>query len=92
MRSAVMITVTGRVQGVGFRAFVRRAALSLELQGWVRNRRDGSVEILAIGESMSVERLVEACNVGPPLAQPDQVICRAADDDGSHGFSERETL
>lgn len=58
-------TVEGRVQGVGFRAFVEQAAVSLELTGWVRNRWDGTVEVLAEGERRSLERLLAALRRGP---------------------------
>ena len=50
MRRAVHVVITGRVQGVGFRAFVEREAEALRLDGWVRNRRDGTVEAVFAGE------------------------------------------
>jgi acylphosphatase len=90
-RTAFLITVVGAVQGVGFRAFVRRKARDIGLEGWVRNRRDNSVEILAIGATDAIDRLIEACNEGPPLAKVQQVSLRGAEDDGSQGFTERET-
>lgn len=57
--------VTGRVQGVGFRAFVWRIAAELGLRGWVRNRRDGSVEVLAHGSPATLEVLRTALQSGP---------------------------
>jgi len=57
--------VFGRVQGVGFRAFVWRRAAELGLSGWVRNRRDGSVEILAHGTPEAIEALRLAIEHGP---------------------------
>jgi acylphosphatase len=65
----VHLCVRGRVQGVGFRYFVLRLAQGLALTGWVRNRRDGSVEIEAEGEAQAIEKLVEAVSQGPPGAR-----------------------
>jgi acylphosphatase len=57
--------VEGRVQGVGFRAFVLESALELGLTGWVRNRWDGTVEVMAEGPKVDLERLLEALRRGP---------------------------
>ena len=59
------VIVHGRVQGVGFRAFVEVEALRRGLEGWVRNRRDGSVEAVFAGEADSVAAMIEACRRGP---------------------------
>jgi acylphosphatase len=67
------IVVRGRVQGVGYRAFVEREALSLGLEGWVRNCRDGTVEALFVGEAEIVETVVETCRRGPYAARVDQI-------------------
>ena len=88
-RTAVTIIVTGRVQGVGFRAFVRRRATELGLDGWVRNRRDGSVEITAIGDAERIDQLVVRCQRGPALARVANVTRREIADDGSIGFREQ---
>jgi acylphosphatase len=61
--------VTGRVQGVFFRDFTRRKAISLGLSGRVRNMRDGSVEVIAEGERSALESLVEQLKTGPPAAE-----------------------
>ena len=90
-RTAFIVTVAGRVQGVGFRAFVTREATALKLDGWVRNRRDGGVEILAIGASDAIHRLVASCRKGPRLAEIIGVTVRDAADDGSTGFTQRPT-
>jgi acylphosphatase len=58
-------SVTGRVQGVGFRYFVYSNAARLGLTGWVRNRRDGSVEVLAEGTRDNLETLLSALQLGP---------------------------
>ena len=61
--------VSGRVQGVWFRAWTEETASRLGLQGWVRNRRDGTVEALFDGPVGAVEAMLEACREGPRLAQ-----------------------
>lgn len=91
-RSAFFIQVTGRVQGVGFRAFVQRHATELGLDGWVRNRREGTVEITAIGEPARVDDLIGQCTKGPPLAKVAEITVRGAEDDGTTGFHERPTI
>lgn len=67
-------TVEGRVQGVGFRAFVEQTAVGLGLTGWVRNRWDGSVEALAEGPRPQLEALLEALRRGPRMAAVETVI------------------
>jgi acylphosphatase len=67
-RRAVHLAITGRVQGVGFRDFLERQAKALGLAGWVRNRRDGSVEAVVVGASPAVDAVVAACRRGPPAA------------------------
>jgi acylphosphatase len=59
------IVVRGQVQGVGFRAFVEHHALQRNLSGWVRNRRDGSVEAVFAGPEKSVNGMIAACRIGP---------------------------
>jgi acylphosphatase len=64
----VHVIVQGRVQGVYFRASARDRARQLSLRGWVRNRADGSVELLAEGDKARLEQLVVWCHGGPPGA------------------------
>ena len=66
--------VTGRVQGVGFRAATRNQAIRLGLTGIARNLADGSVEVLAIGEAAALDALAAWLQRGPPLAQVDHVV------------------
>jgi acylphosphatase len=73
MIRALRAVVRGRVQGVGFRAFVLHEAHCLGLGGYTRNLPDGRVEVVAVGEDAGVERLVERLHVGPPLARVDEV-------------------
>lgn len=63
------ITVRGRVQGVGYRNFVEHAAQRLALEGWVRNRRDGSVEALFAGPDDRVAEMIGQCRRGPSGAR-----------------------
>lgn len=91
-RHAARLVIEGRVQGVGFRWWVVEAASGLGLDGWVRNRADGSVEALAIGEAGEIERLISACREGPSSALVQSVRAEPAQDDGSAGFEQRATL
>jgi acylphosphatase len=65
--------ISGRVQGVGFRAFVWREAGALEVDGWVRNRFDGSVEALAAAEPAEHDRLRAILERGPRMSRVDSV-------------------
>lgn len=69
----VRLTIHGRVQGVGFRAFVEYEAAQRGLEGWVRNRRDGSVETLIAGGELVVEEMIEVCRRGPAVAHVDRM-------------------
>ena len=66
--SALLLNITGRVQGVGFRESMREVALTLNIVGWVRNRDDGSVEALVQGESDAIEHMIVWAHRGPPGA------------------------
>lgn len=63
------VTISGRVQGVGYRYFVEREAQSRDLEGWVRNRRDGSVEAVFAGSVEAVTAMIAACRRGPSSAR-----------------------
>ena len=90
-RRAVSMIIRGRVQGVGYRWWAVREAERLGLDGWVRNRRDGSVELLAIGAPAALDALEAACRRGPSAAAVDTVETSDAEDDGATGFRERAT-
>jgi acylphosphatase len=70
---AVRVVVSGRVQGVWFRNWTVGEAEARDLDGWVRNRRNGSVEALFSGTKALVREMIAACHEGPPLARVDQV-------------------
>ena len=75
--------MTGRVQGVGYRVFVQRLAEELELQGYVRNRRDGRVEVFAMGEPEKLRLLRKELNKGPMMADVIEVKEEPATADGN---------
>ncbi|MDI9570731.1 MAG: acylphosphatase [Pseudomonadota bacterium] len=70
------VIAVGRVQGVAFRAWTRKTALSLHLTGWVRNLPDGSVEAVFEGPDEEVELMVRRCAVGPLLAKVTDLAVR----------------
>ncbi len=72
------LTVHGCVQGVGFRHFVITQAAELPLDGFVRNRKDGTVDVLCVGEEQAVEALIEACRQGPAMSQVERVDIQPA--------------
>lgn len=76
---ALLLRVTGRVQGVNYRRFTQQAARELGLRGWVVNRGDGSVEAAAFGAGEALAKLIEACRQGPPAARVTDVEVRSAD-------------
>ena len=75
------VTITGRVQGVGYRAWVAHQARAYRLEGWVRNRRDGSVEALFAGPADVVSGMVTRCRRGPASARVDAVQDEPANSD-----------
>jgi acylphosphatase len=74
------VMIRGRVQGVGYRAWVEEQARVSKLEGWVRNRRDGSVEALFAGPPMVVAEMVALCRHGPPSARVESVTRETADE------------
>jgi acylphosphatase len=94
-RRVLRIFVEGRVQGVGFRAFVAREAGRLGLEGWARNCRDGSVEIVTAGPAIAVDALVAAARRGPPASRVDALRLDDAEESalrdgaGDIGFAPR---
>ena len=66
--TALHVIVEGRVQGVGFRAYVEREAKTRSLKGWVRNRSNGSVEAVFMGDEEDVQSMIVACHRGPRMS------------------------
>ena len=75
------VTIRGRVQGVGFRYWVEHQAMAHDLEGWVRNRRDGSVEALFAGPEDVVVDMIALCRRGPVSARVDVVQDESANAD-----------
>ncbi|MEJ0069867.1 MAG: acylphosphatase [Pseudomonadota bacterium] len=94
MTRSVRLTIRGRVQGVGYRAWAGDAARALGLAGWVRNRTDGTVEAVASGDDGAIERFIAACGQGPGMARVtavEAIDISAAEVDGP-GFEYRPTI
>lgn len=88
---AKTITVHGRVQGVGFRYALEAAAQRAGAYGWVRNRRDGTVEALIAGDAATVDAVIAWAHDGPPSAQVDRVDAVETDETPPNGFEIRAT-
>ena len=82
----IRILIEGRVQGVGFRAFVVREAAHRAIDGFVRNLRDGRVEVLARGDPDAIAALSEACGRGPLGSQVRRVDVTSSDEAPGHSF------
>lgn len=70
---AKRLIITGRVQAVGFRMWMEEQAHRLGVEGWVRNRPDGSVEAVIAGDTAAVEEMMRACRRGPRQARVDRI-------------------
>jgi acylphosphatase len=92
MAIQAMVVISGRVQGVGYRDWALTTGQRLGLTGWVRNRRDGTVEALLVGEDSAVGEMIEACRQGPAMARVDTIDVDPLDLDVlPEGFSIRPT-
>jgi acylphosphatase len=69
----IRVIISGRVQGVGYRAWTVATANKLNIKGWVRNLSDGTVEALFSGADPSVSAMFEACKKGPPASHVDRI-------------------
>ena len=85
------IRVHGHVQGVWFRDWTIGEACKLGVDGWVRNRRDGTVEALVAGEPDAVEAMVARLRDGPPRAQVDRLEIEESDEGVASGFTRAAT-
>lgn len=88
---AVKVRILGRVQGVWFRAWAVEEATARNLRGWVRNRRDGTVELLLVGMPSRVDDMVALCWRGPPHARVSEVVVEPAEDLAPPGFDQLPT-
>ena len=89
-RKTLRLRISGGVQGVGFRAFVADEAETRGLDGWVRNRTDGSVEAVITGDEKMLDEMLEACRRGPRGAHVENVALEAANESelaGPSGFA-----
>ena len=97
-RAILHVTIRGQVQGVGYRAWVEYQARASGLEGWVRNRRDGSVEAVFAGPGKAVAEMVALCRHGPPSARVEAVLNEPADEEqlnlreAGEGFSVLPTV
>ncbi len=86
--TAKRLIVRGRVQGVGFRAWAEHKARELGLDGWVRNRADGAVEVLIAGDTPAVEEMARLCRRGPRFAEVVSIEEDLADPPEEPGFQQ----
>jgi acylphosphatase len=85
------LRIHGRVQGVFYRGWSVAAARALGLRGWVRNRSDGSVEMLVQGEAAQVEEMIARCRAGPPAARVERIEAAEEDEEAPRDFEQRPT-
>ena len=90
--TTLRLRIEGSVQGVGYRFFAVDEARKLGLDGWIRNRSDGSVEALVSGPTKQVEGFVTVCMRGPSGARVTNVDMHAAEAPRERGFRSRATV
>lgn len=89
---SVRVTIEGWVQGVAYRAWTADQARALGLSGWVRNRRDGTVEALFAGPREAIEQMLARCAEGPAAARVETVNVVADNEDAPTGFRIERTV
>jgi len=90
--TSLRVKIEGFVQAVGFRNFVIEKATAFNLDGWVRNRSDGTLEALVSGSTKSVEAFVGACTQGPPGSKVTSVDLHKAEPPEEKGFHRRSSV
>jgi len=88
----VRLIIRGRVQGVWYRGWTQDNAIDLKLNGWVRNRHDGSVEALLAGPASVVDEMIERCRQGPSYAEVSDIEIAVEDELPPAGFNLLSTL
>lgn len=88
---SVRLIVTGRVQGVSFRYWTVTEATARGLDGWVRNRRDGGVEVFISGPAAAVDEMIDACRQGPRAARVTDIAITAETTRAARGFQQLPT-
>ena len=91
-QASVHVFISGKVQGVGYRASVCDAATLLKISGWVRNLRDGRVEAVFEGDRANVDEMIRWCHQGPPTAIVKNVTVEYQDIQGFKRFDINRTL
>jgi acylphosphatase len=86
---SILVRISGRVQGVGYRDWTQRKAIGLGLSGWVRNLASGEVEALFSGSAEAVEAMLAACRRGPQLARVNDIEIAETTEAASAPFSVR---
>jgi acylphosphatase len=87
MRLTRHLRIAGQVQGVGYRHALRQEALARGLAGWVRNRRDGTVEAVVQGDAAAVDAVIAWSRRGPPAARVERVDAREADGEFDRSYA-----
>ena len=85
------LRIHGEVQGVFYRAWSAEQARRLGLSGWVRNRRDGTVEMLVHGDEAVVQRMIALCRDGPPAARVERIDVEDSQEEAPPGFEKHPT-
>ena len=88
MNKIARLIITGKVQGVGFRAFVRNRAMKNYVTGWVKNQDDGSVEALFSGSQEDINKLLEITRRGTPWSKVSDITVKYSDDDNEYSSFE----
>jgi acylphosphatase len=83
----VHVKIYGFVQGIGFRSYVARFAKKLDIKGWVRNAKDGTVEAIFEGKEELINKMLDACRKGPDLASVSKIEVK---EESPYGFRDFE--
>jgi acylphosphatase len=90
--NTIHVIISGRVQGVGYRAWTVATARTMRVKGWVRNRTNGTVEAIFSGTDEQLAKMIEACYDGPPTARVDAVKQSATQESAGDDFISKQTV